>query len=119
MLEPFDFKPLCSDYAVHYSSNINYAINDKKERTWINETLPDFISFNDTIQDKLNWTIYTKDLYYENWEFNISTIITIDDANSNPGGKNTTNSEHFWILKMIYVPYFAPNTPPTINLPNT
>ena len=48
MVAPYGFEPLCSDYAVHYYSHLNFALNEKKERKMINETLPEFISFNNT-----------------------------------------------------------------------
>ena len=116
MQKPFAFEPLCSDYAVHYYSHLNFALNEKKETKMINETLPDFISFNSTFQDALNWTIYTTDLKYENWWFNISTSLSVDDARANEDGINTTDHRSWWILKMDYVPYYAPNRPPVIKI---
>lgn len=114
MVRPYDFKPLCLDYEVLYTSRLNYALSPEGQKKMVNETLPDFISFNSTFPDQLNWTIYTKDISYEKWLFNISTIITVNDASSNLENLNTTNDQFSWILSMIYIPYYPPNKPPVI-----
>jgi hypothetical protein len=46
--------------------------------------------------------------------YKIVVQIEVADAEVNPDGKNTTNTELAWMLKLFYFPYYPTNAPPYI-----